>query len=265
MASRKPPVSGSRYATATAREPEEQTSPVVKAAVAASAYELAVAPLVTAAQRSIDTALSMATAARSAVTHAALVAVLVALLRKVRERAKMKALMVVRDEMSRALGRPYVIPRAVANATLPPKDVERLTKAVEAIVSQSLSKARNTQSGTHPQTDPVKPPQSVTEPQKPMSQADYATKLLNEGANRLKRLVENEAHSAAQRAAMEVMKNDPTITGWVRSIESDACELCVNWRHEKDGIPRVYKVGAEFATHTRCRCTPLPVIRRKEV
>lgn len=189
----------------TSTQPEEQTSPVVKAAVAASAYELAVAPLVTAAQASIDTALRMATAARSAVTHAALVAVLVALLRKVRERAKLKALMVDRDEMSKALGRPYVIPRAVATATLPPRDVERLTKAVEAIVSHSLSKAREGHSGPQYPTPPVKPAESLPEPQKPMSQADYATKLLNEGANRLKRLVEAEAHSAAQRAAMEII------------------------------------------------------------
>lgn len=71
----------------------------------------------------------------------------------------------------------------------------------------------------------------------------------------LDRLARSEPVEASQRAYGEAMDRSPRVSGWVRNLESGACQLCQWW--SRDG--RVWPTDHRMPTHKGCHCTPTPV------
>lgn len=78
-----------------------------------------------------------------------------------------------------------------------------------------------------------------------------------EGARmRLGRLVDGEAKEAAADGTRDVITGSKRVKGWVRSLDSDACELCRWWWREG----RVWRPDFTMPRHTGCTCTQTPVV-----
>ena len=74
----------------------------------------------------------------------------------------------------------------------------------------------------------------------------------------IERLVRGEITQAAQDAYADSMKNIPEVEGWVRGLDSGACELCRWWWREG----RVFRPEHRMPTHTGCLCHPVPTVRK---
>lgn len=72
---------------------------------------------------------------------------------------------------------------------------------------------------------------------------------------RLQRLAEADPREAAQYAMSDAMRQSKHVAGWVRVLESSACELC-EWLH-RGGY--VYPPDRPMTTHPGCLCTARPV------
>ena len=92
--------------------------------------------------------------------------------------------------------------------------------------------------------------------------AAFAVIIDDEGSDRLMRLTrlaKNEVYYAAQQATHRVIESDPAIVGWVRQMETDACQLCRWWSRKG----RVWPVTHRMPTHKGCACTPRPVTKKE--
>lgn len=74
----------------------------------------------------------------------------------------------------------------------------------------------------------------------------------------LERLGDNEPKQAAADGSGDVVRRSRWVEGWVRSLDSEACELCVWWWREG----RVWRTNHIMPRHTGCTCTPTPVVKR---
>lgn len=74
----------------------------------------------------------------------------------------------------------------------------------------------------------------------------------------IERLIRGETTQAAQDAYGDSMKNIPEVEGWVRGLDSGACELCRWWWREG----RVFRPEHRMPTHTGCLCHPVPTVRK---
>lgn len=72
---------------------------------------------------------------------------------------------------------------------------------------------------------------------------------------RLERLGTNDPIEAAQMGYSDGMRDSEHVGGWVRSLEADACELCV-WLY-RDGF--IYAPERPITTHPGCVCTAEPL------
>lgn len=72
----------------------------------------------------------------------------------------------------------------------------------------------------------------------------------------LRRLAGNEALTAASSAFNEAIKRSPDVEGYIRGVESDACELCV-WLNKDDFV---YPANQDMYTHPGCLCHPIPTL-----
>lgn len=73
---------------------------------------------------------------------------------------------------------------------------------------------------------------------------------------RLTRLARGEIMHAAQSTTHEALTAEPAVEGWVRDLDSGACQLCQWW--SRDG--RVWDTGHQMPTHKGCTCRQLPVV-----
>lgn len=71
---------------------------------------------------------------------------------------------------------------------------------------------------------------------------------------RVKRLGRAEPLRTAADAYSEGMARSPHVTGWVRELDDDPCQLCTWWY--RDG--RVWPADHPMPTHPGCSCTPRP-------
>lgn len=72
---------------------------------------------------------------------------------------------------------------------------------------------------------------------------------------RLSRLARSELADGAQTEYDRLIRDTPTVRGWTRGMESDACQLCRWWWREG----RVWPADHTMPTHPGCSCTPVPV------
>ncbi|WP_051441572.1 VG15 protein [Arthrobacter sp. H14] len=72
----------------------------------------------------------------------------------------------------------------------------------------------------------------------------------------LERIAKTEPMEAAARQFSEGIAASPLTTGWVRSMEGDACQLCNWWWREG----RVWPKEHRMPTHKGCACTPIPTV-----
>jgi hypothetical protein len=72
----------------------------------------------------------------------------------------------------------------------------------------------------------------------------------------LTRIATAEPLEAAANRFSEAMAEQPMVTGWVRQLEPDACQLCVWWWREG----RVWPKDHPMPTHKGCTCHPLPTV-----
>lgn len=79
-------------------------------------------------------------------------------------------------------------------------------------------------------------------------------------AMQLVRLADNEPKAAATNGSHDVIKASESVTGWVRTIEVDACELCV-WLRKEHLRPGgyIYPSTKPMHRHTGCMCEQTPV------
>lgn len=75
---------------------------------------------------------------------------------------------------------------------------------------------------------------------------------------RLSRLAAAIPMQAGQEQTSRSMRDTPEVTGWVRVIESDACELC-QWLYRGG---QVYSKERSLTTHPGCECSARPVTDR---
>ena len=54
----------------------------------------------------------------------------------------------------------------------------------------------------------------------------------------------------------DVIRRSSRVSGWVRSLDSNACELCQGW--SRDG--KVWDDDHTMPRHTGCTCTQDPVV-----
>ena len=73
---------------------------------------------------------------------------------------------------------------------------------------------------------------------------------------RLERVVRGITYKAATDAYNGGVSRSKLVSGWVRDLEPDACEMCVWWW--RDG--RVWPKEHPMPTHTGCTCSPKPVL-----
>lgn len=74
---------------------------------------------------------------------------------------------------------------------------------------------------------------------------------------RLTRLATAEPVGAAAAAWSEGIRRNKNVTGWVRQLDSDPCELCQSWA--QDG--RVWPSDVTMLHHPGCECTPKPITK----
>ena len=84
---------------------------------------------------------------------------------------------------------------------------------------------------------------------------DRAVSTILEGgdeaaAMRIGRLALSEAVDSARAVCAEYMRGTRQVSGWVRQLDSDPCELCTHWSW--DG--RVWPAGHSMPTHKGCAC-----------
>src|SRR5699024_7688740 len=84
---------------------------------------------------------------------------------------------------------------------------------------------------------------------------DRAVSTILEGgdeaaAMRIGRLALSEAVASARAVCAEYMRGTRQVSGWVRQLDSDPCELCTYWSW--DG--RVWPAGHSMPTHKGCAC-----------
>ena len=72
----------------------------------------------------------------------------------------------------------------------------------------------------------------------------------------LQRLADNEPKQAAADGSAEVIRGSQRVHGWVRDLDSEACQLCKWWA--RDG--RVWQPDHVMPRHTGCTCSPKPVV-----
>lgn len=76
---------------------------------------------------------------------------------------------------------------------------------------------------------------------------------------RIERMAHNEPLQAAAETLADGMAADERVTGWVRELESDACQLCQWWWREG----RVFRPEHAMPRHTGCMCAQSPVVRKR--
>lgn len=69
-------------------------------------------------------------------------------------------------------------------------------------------------------------------------------------AMRLGRLALAEAIDSARAVAAEYMRGTQQVSGWIRQLDSDPCELCTHWSWNG----RVWPAGHSMPTHKGCAC-----------
>lgn len=69
-------------------------------------------------------------------------------------------------------------------------------------------------------------------------------------AMRLGRLALAEAIDSARAVTAEYMRGTQQVSGWVRQLDSDPCELCTHWSWNG----RVWPAGHSMPTHKGCAC-----------
>lgn len=74
----------------------------------------------------------------------------------------------------------------------------------------------------------------------------------------LERLVRGETTQAAQDAYQDTMKEIPEVEGWVRGLDSGACELCHWWWREG----RVFHPTTPLQRHPGCMCHQVPTVKK---
>ena len=74
---------------------------------------------------------------------------------------------------------------------------------------------------------------------------------------RVARLARAEPLETAAKAYSEGMSRSEHVTGWTRSLNGEACQLCTWWWREG----RVWAADHPMPTHKGCTCTPEPVTR----
>lgn len=73
---------------------------------------------------------------------------------------------------------------------------------------------------------------------------------LQAAQTRVERLAVAEVRKAAHDAHDEAVRRSPAVTGWVRDLEPDACQLCRWWWREG----RVWPANHPMPRHTGCDC-----------
>jgi hypothetical protein len=73
--------------------------------------------------------------------------------------------------------------------------------------------------------------------------------------DRLARFAHSEASAAAANAYAEGIARTEKVTGWVRKLDGDPCQLCTWWWREGQVWPKDHKMPH----HKGCQCTPKPV------
>lgn len=74
--------------------------------------------------------------------------------------------------------------------------------------------------------------------------------------DRMERVVRGITYKAAAEAYSDGVKRSQLVSGWVRDLEPDACQMCVWWWREG----RVWPKEHPMPTHTGCTCSPRPVL-----
>ena len=74
----------------------------------------------------------------------------------------------------------------------------------------------------------------------------------------IERLIRGETTQAAQDAYGGTMQSIPEVEGWVRGLDSGACELCHWWWREG----RVFHPSTPMQRHTGCLCHQVPTIKK---
>lgn len=134
---------------------------------------------------------------------------------------------------------------------LPVDSSDRLIKAVDTVLSgkpaQSVENAGQKRAGV---------------PDVPATEVDAEAdidhdKPTNTPEMRLERLARSEPLEASQRATHEAIQRQPGVTGWVRQMEPDACQLCrFIWREG-----RIWPKAHPFQVmHPGCNCQPRIVV-----
>lgn len=119
-------------------------------------------------------------------------------------------------------------PAAPLGITRPASDPDRLTRAAQTILDDlntadaALSDVKSESADLHIQV----------------------------AQTRLQRLAVAEVRKAAHDAHNEAVRRSPAVTGWVRDLEPEACQLC-RWWH-RDG--RVWPADHPMPRHTGCDC-----------
>ena len=72
----------------------------------------------------------------------------------------------------------------------------------------------------------------------------------------VQRLAGNEAQQAAADGSSDVLAASRRATGWVRELDTDACQLCRWWW--RDG--RVWRTDHPMPRHPGCGCQQTPVV-----
>jgi hypothetical protein len=79
----------------------------------------------------------------------------------------------------------------------------------------------------------------------------------NDITDRLTRFAHAEASNAAAEAWSDGITENKNVTGWVRQLDGDPCQLCVWWWREGQVWPKDHRMPH----HKGCKCTPKPVTR----
>lgn len=77
---------------------------------------------------------------------------------------------------------------------------------------------------------------------------------------RMARLAKGETAGAAHNAYTAALSADERVTGWVRSLDGKACQLCIWWARGGQVWPREHRMPR----HTGCRCSQRPVVQISE-
>ncbi|WP_431711106.1 hypothetical protein [Glutamicibacter uratoxydans] len=73
---------------------------------------------------------------------------------------------------------------------------------------------------------------------------------------RIERAVRGITYKAAADAYSDGVSRSRLVSGWVRDLEPDACQMCVWWWREG----RIWPKEHPMPTHTGCTCSPKPVL-----